>query len=481
MRLRTKLTLLFSTVQLIMAIAIGISLSFIVRGVIERMVEKESREMVSSISGTLGLLGGAEKALEQDSPGFRNARGFVLDRKIGVTGFYFVLDRDGRYVIHPNETVEGVSWVGKHDFIDYIMSHRSSPAEERFVRYASPKTGEWKQVYFSQVPTLGWTVCSSAWEHEMYAPVARMRYVLVVVLLVASLFTVVVSIWVSYHLSRTFSALAKALMATADGDFTVTVPIDTFARETEQATRCFNRSVSLNMNSMVGTVKKLALRSSDIGARLKDDINQSIQGIHEVNETLRGLVENMDSLDESTASTQDSIDTLRTATNELEDEARNQAGAADESSAAIEEISATMASVRKIAQQQTEVGRQLIQQLNSNQAAIDSLIKAVGSIQSRVDDITSFNAIINDVADRTHLLAMNAAIEAARAGESGRGFAVVSGEIRSLAESTGNNAVQVGDALGLISTDIASSVSAGAQLTGYFGELQARLSRRSGR
>ncbi len=472
MRLRSKLTLVFTIVQILMAGVIGLSLSFIVRGIIEEMVEEESREMVSSITGTLGLFDVSIEGTGINSVEFQVIRSFVLERKIGQTGFYFVLDREGTYIVHPNESVEGVSWVGEKPFIDYIMAHRDSPLEERFIRFISPKTGEWKQVYFSRVPLLGWTVCSSAWEHEMYAPAFRMNIILIVVLAVTTLLTILVSLWVSYRLSRTFSRMADALMTVAEGDLTVKVPIDRFARETEQASICLNRSVSRTMNSMVGRVKQLALRSSDIGARLKDDIEQSVVGIKDVNRTLEKLSENMKSLDNSTSATEESIEKLRNATGELQAEAQSQASAADESSAAIEEISATMASVRNVALKQSAIGSELIGQLDSNKIAIDALMSALKSIQSRVEDIASFNAIINDVADRTHLLAMNAAIEAARAGESGRGFAVVSGEIRGLAESTGNNAVQVGETLGLISTDIVETAEAGSRLLDDFQNLQ---------
>jgi methyl-accepting chemotaxis protein len=93
-------------------------------------------------------------------------------------------------------------------------------------------------------------------------------------------------------------------------------------------------------------------------------------------------------------------------------------------------------------------------------ATVNGSAKLVQSLGERSQQIGEIVGVINEIADQTNLLALNAAIEAARAGEQGRGFAVVADEVRKLAERTAGATAEISTMIKAIQDEVAKAVGA---------------------
>jgi methyl-accepting chemotaxis protein len=165
-----------------------------------------------------------------------------------------------------------------------------------------------------------------------------------------------------------------------------------------------------------------------------------------------------------------SVGEASAAVGQVSDGARSQSGALTQVATALRESTDALKSVSdntKAASDKASTASQFVQKGLLSVERLAGIVDAIAQNSRKVNQITQ---VIAQIANRTHILSLNAAIEAARAGEHGKGFVVVAQEVGKLAESAGQNAKQITDIVeqatidaneGKIATDVVRSAMQG--------------------
>ncbi|HHX8521448.1 TPA: methyl-accepting chemotaxis protein [Vibrio diabolicus] len=234
-----------------------------------------------------------------------------------------------------------------------------------------------------------------------------------------------------------------------------------------------SRSINTRVNSLLGTIRSIS-ETNNMGLR------SDLKGKDELFDISHHLNDLLDKLEQLISGTQEKSAQLTASTDnmhrELEgvmeqfhtqtDHTASMATAVQQMVATIGEISeSTSVAVEGVHQaaNNAEQGRSVVETTVTNIGQLTSILsnsqQSIGSLNQHVDKIGGAVNIIQEIAEQTNLLALNAAIEAARAGEQGRGFAVVADEVRALASRTHQSTEEITRVVADIQTQMSTVVA----------------------
>ncbi len=252
------------------------------------------------------------------------------------------------------------------------------------------------------------------------------------------------------------------------------------------------------MSQMIEIVSSNNLVVEDMEVESDDEMGKAALGLNKMKNGLRRVILSIASTAENVSGSSREISTTALQAASSAENQKQQVGqiasAMQEMAATVREVSQnsnTAANSAKSAAQIAREGGSLMEDvLDRMHSIVESAGKAAANIEqlgARSDEIGRIVGVIDEIAEQTNLLALNAAIEAARAGEQGRGFAVVASEVRRLAERTADATREIAAVIQNVQSMTAdavqqmrsgtAAVEQGVEATGKAGESIQRIIR----
>lgn len=397
--------------------------------------------------------------------------------KIGETGYGWIVDDIGTIISHPvaEERMKATLKDSKEDLIDESSAGSILESDKTSV-FGKGKNGE-KTVLFSQKikSSPNWTLIVTAKSGELTKVADKIALKILIYTILGLIIVAVLSVIIASSIAKPIIKIEENIRELAEGKLNIKSDISS-----KDEIGSLSANINIFVEKLYKTIQNITTLTSEV-----------ISSNKIINKSMDNLINGKDSsyFSDLEEKLEKGIIQLNHSISTVLDNVRNQTASAQESLAALEEMSATNENINTnihsankafsetlvIAKNSSYDMSKMADSMNNIYQSTDETNKEIEKLKNLSNNIGSIIVSINSIAEQTNLLALNAAIEAARAGEAGRGFSVVADEIRKLAEQTNKETNKIESLIVTIqdevesvktgATEVQNKVSEGLELT----------------
>ena len=372
---------------------------------------------------------------------------------IGSNGYVWLVSSDGMLIYHPNAELvqQNIADVNvSANVVNAIMNQTTE-----FLKYKADGTTKYGSVQL--VGETGYLVVSNMPFLEYYQMLFATIGVLLVIFALGIILVMRSIDKSAYALSKPIAELNETASRLAEGDLDVELNV-TAENEIGELAESIGATVA-RLKEYIAYLKE-ASGALDQIADGKLEIHLEQEYVGEFRQLKEALLHISSSMNDVMKNISASSQTVTSSAGDLANAAQQLAEGSG-TQAAVEELVATATSVaeqveesKKDALQSAEETQKVTAMMEQSQDKMQEMMEAVQKIHETSKQVVGIIATIEEIADQTNLLSLNASIEAARAGEAGKGFAVVADEIGKLAQESSKAANMTRELIGVSMEEI---------------------------